>query len=134
MMTRRSWRPEEKERRQVQMMKMLGVRVEDIARVIGVSEPTLRKHCRRELDLGKIVADTKVISFLYSQACGEGPDPRANVTAAIFWLKSQCRWRETVVAEIARGADAESARRVLDEELDRMAERLRITRGENQGR
>lgn len=67
---------------------------EAIARVIGVSGPTLRKHYRDELDDGVAQANRSVAQSLYMRATGDGRDA---VPACIFWLKTRARWREDVV-------------------------------------
>src|SRR5213076_771753 len=72
----------------------------DIARVLGVSKPTLRKHCGTELDTGATRANSKVADFLFYGICGGTGKPafkdeRARVTAAIFWMKTRGGWSET---------------------------------------
>lgn len=83
--------PTEKDRLQVKMLSAMGIGIDDISRVIGVSAPTLRKHYEREVELGHIEANAKVAGSLFRQAT----DPtKPNVTAAIFWLKVRAGWRE----------------------------------------
>ena len=41
---------------------------------------------------GHIKANARVAESLYRKAIGEG---RESVTAAIFWLKTRARWKET---------------------------------------
>ena len=70
------------------------------ARVLGVSKPTLRKHCGTELDTGATRANSKVADFLFYGICGGTGKPafkdeRARVTAAIFWMKTRGGWSET---------------------------------------
>ena len=64
---------------------------------VGIDAKTLRKHYRQELDHGHIKANAKVAENLYRKAIGEG---RESVTAAIFWLKTRARWKETIVNEV----------------------------------
>jgi hypothetical protein len=90
---RRKWEPSDAVRRSVAMMKRLGADAATIASVVGCSEPTLRRVCRAELDRGKLIADEQVASFLFTAASGQIADQRAAVTAAIFYLKTQCGWR-----------------------------------------
>ena len=69
----------------------MGLVHEEIAIVIGISEPTLRKHFRRELDVGAIEANAKVAQSLFKQAT----DPnKPNTIAGIFWMKSRAGWRD----------------------------------------
>ena len=43
------WTPTDAQRRQAETMAAYGIPEADIARVLGVSKPTLRKHCGTEL-------------------------------------------------------------------------------------
>ncbi len=74
-----------------------GVPEIDIARIIGIDPKTLRKHYRDELETGHVKANAKVAENLYRRTTGEG---REAVTAAIFWLKTRARWKETSVHEL----------------------------------
>jgi hypothetical protein len=88
--------PDERDRRQVEALAAYGVPETDIARVVGIDPKTLRKHYRAELDTGSIKANAKVAEFLFRKATTEGPQC---VTAAIFWMKTRGRWKETTVLE-----------------------------------
>lgn len=61
-----------------------------IARLIGVSEPTLRKHLSNELKLGEAKATSQVSQNLYNRATKQN-----DLGAMIFWLKARAGWRET---------------------------------------
>jgi hypothetical protein len=61
-----------------------------------ITEHTLRRHFRAELDTGSVKANAKVAGSLFKQATGSG---RGAVTAAIFWLKTRAQWKETSVLE-----------------------------------
>jgi hypothetical protein len=116
-MGRASHRPDPNSRRQVEAMAGYGMPETDIAAAIGVDAKTLRKHYRSELDLGHIKANSAVAQSLFRKATGEGPQ---SVTAAIFWLKTRARWKETMVSEITHDvADPLSAM------MQRIAERGR---------
>lgn len=82
------FRPTEEQRKQVETLTAFGVQQDEIAALIGISPTTLRKHFRRELDVGATKANAKVAQSLFNQAIG------GNVTAAIFWLKTRARWKE----------------------------------------
>lgn len=88
---RPEWTPTDKERAQVKLLVAVGTRDHDVAKVIGVSLPTLRKHCWAEMDVGHIEANANVARSLYAQATHK---EKPNVTAAIFWLKCRAGWRE----------------------------------------
>lgn len=77
--------------RQVQAMSGYGLSVLEIAKVIGLSEPTLRKHYFAELENGHLIANTKVAESLFKMATHA---TKPNVAAAIFWAKARMRWKD----------------------------------------
>lgn len=83
--------PTEKDRRTVESMSAHGIPQLDIARVVGLSLPTLHKWYRNELDTGHIKANSMVAQSLYNKALGNG---QGSVTACIFWLKVRAGWVE----------------------------------------
>lgn len=87
----RNWT--DQERMLVKYMAVAGVPHERIAKSIKTTGETLRKHFRDELDLGidqiKALAVGKLVENI-----------KAGKTAEIlFFLKTQCGWRETVEVE-----------------------------------
>lgn len=90
-MGRKPHTPDDKTRAQVKMLAGMGVPDFDIAKVIGLSGPTMRKYYMAELETGHIEANAKVAQSLFKQATN--PD-KPNVAAAIFWLKCRSGWRE----------------------------------------
>jgi hypothetical protein len=89
--------PTESQRRQVEALAGFGIQETEIAGLIGCDPKTLRKHYRDELDHGHTKANAKVAENLFRMALGQG---REAVTAAIFWLKTRARWKETTVNEV----------------------------------
>jgi hypothetical protein len=83
--------PNEKDRKTVETMAAHGIPELDIAQVIGISAPTLRKWYRNELDTGAIKANSMVAQSLYQKALGSG---NGAVAACIFWLKVRAGWVE----------------------------------------
>jgi hypothetical protein len=75
-----------------------GLSAADIALVLDVDLELLTSTCSRELESGQIKANARVAESLYRKALGDG---REGVTAAIFWLKTRARWKETSVHEHA---------------------------------
>lgn len=71
----------------------LGVTHEDIATRLKISADTLVKYYKEELDEGRIDANAAIAGTLFSQA------KKGNTAAAIFWLKTRARWKETSVTE-----------------------------------
>ena len=74
-MARPVWTPTDAQRRQAETMAAYGIPEADISRVLGVSKPTLRKHCGSELDTGATRANSKVADFLFYGICGGTSKP-----------------------------------------------------------
>src|SRR5579862_4150777 len=70
--------PDKKSRALVETLS-LTEKQEDIARVLGIDEKTLRKHYREELDLAAIEANTMVWRSLHLMASG----PRRHAIAGV---------------------------------------------------
>src|SRR5262252_2754005 len=88
-------------REKVRHLAGVGVRQDDIARIIGCAPKTLRKRCRDDLDRGAAEANAIVSGCLFAAAKG------GNVAAQIFWLKTRARWRESA-AQDDTGADRDA--------------------------
>lgn len=73
----------------------LGVTHEDIALRLKISTDTLTKYYQEQLDEGRIDANSAIAGTLFQQA------KNGNTAAAIFWLKTRARWKETDRHEIA---------------------------------
>lgn len=105
-------------RKQVEAMASYGIPFADIAKVIGISEPTLRIHYREELDTGATKANAMVAQSLFKRAISDG---QQSVTAAIFWLKTRARWKEPPQDHNHRGAvGAFDLSKVSDADLERL--------------
>lgn len=87
---------DEKTAKQVETMAGFGIRDDEIAKVIGLSEPTMRKYYGDELDRGHIVTNVQVAQSLFRMATRKD---KPNVSAAIFWLKTRARWVEAQAVE-----------------------------------
>jgi hypothetical protein len=88
-------------REKVRHLAGVGVRQDDIARIIGCAPKTLRKRCRDDLDRGVAEANAMVSGSLFAAAKG------GNVVAQIFWLKTRAHWRERAAqSDAASGGDA----------------------------
>ena len=84
--------PTEDYRSQVQTLAIAGTPQELIARVIGISDETLRKYYRDELDTALVKANAAVARNLYRKATGDGQQA---VSAARFWLICRAGWKES---------------------------------------
>ena len=78
----------------VEALAIAGVKQTLIAEIIKLSEPTLRKNFRRELDTSKARANAIVAQSLFKKA------KDGNVIAQIFWLKTQAGWKEKNALEL----------------------------------
>lgn len=83
-------------RARVEALAQYGIPQAQIAVGIEVSEPTLRKYYADELQRGKLRASRAVAENLFAFASGAKGAPKDQVTAAIFWCKTQLGFRETV--------------------------------------
>ena len=97
-MARRAFVVNEKVREQVRHLAGVGVRQDDIARIIGCAPKTLRKRCREDLERGIAEAIATVAGYLFPNA------KAGNVTAQIFILKTRAHWRERTAADEAAPA------------------------------
>jgi hypothetical protein len=73
-----------------------GLAAPDIACVLAIDEDELKATYTHELASSALKVNARVAESLYRKAIGEG---RESVTAAIFWLKTRARWKETSVHE-----------------------------------
>lgn len=86
-----AYRPNDDDRNTVRTMAAGGIPQERIARCIGggITDKTLRKHFRKELDTSLDTANAVAVSNLFQRV------QAGNMTAIIFWLKTRAGWRET---------------------------------------
>src|SRR6266480_12698 len=102
-MARKAFAVNDTVRERVRYLAGVGVRQDDIARIIGCAPKTLRKRLRDELDRGVAEANATVCGYLFAAA------KAGNVTAQIFWLKTRAHWREkTAPEDPIAGGDTDS--------------------------
>lgn len=75
--------------KQVEAMAAYGITHGDIASCLGISEDSLQRHYRKELDQGSPKAIARVAERLYKK-CLDG-----DTTSMIFWLKTRAKWRDS---------------------------------------
>lgn len=102
-------RPTDETRAFAEKMGGLGLPHAQIARLMDLSEETLRKHYAADLERGASSATANVAGALY-RAAMEG-----NTTAQIFWLKVRAKWRErqdiaVTLTDVQQADDATLAR------------------------
>lgn len=86
--------PTEAMKAEVKALAMVGTRHDDIAKYMGIDKKTLYKYYREILDKGLINTNSRVAKSLVEMAMN------GNVTAAIFWLKSQAGWKDREHADV----------------------------------
>lgn len=74
-----------------------GLALAEIANVLAISEEALASHHAASIERGHTRSTARVAESLFRKATGEG---HGAVTAAIFWLKTRARWRETSGTEL----------------------------------
>ena len=97
---RPAFEPTDHERKQVEAMSGYGLPIEHIAVLVrdGIDTDTLRKHFATELVAGKAKANAQVGKTLFQKVMA------GDTTAAIWWSKTQMRWKEVQQHELT-GAD-----------------------------
>jgi len=86
-------KPTDAQRQTVQLHTTVGTIQPVIAQLLGITEKTLRKHYREELDLSRAKANATIGGALFNKAKG------GDTAAMIFWMKTQAGWRETMVVD-----------------------------------
>lgn len=86
---RPSYKPTQDECELVAKLSRVGLQQAEISKLVGMSEPTLRKHFAREIAVshGLAIADALDKGLIQQAIAG-------NVTAAIFIAKTRAGWRE----------------------------------------
>jgi hypothetical protein len=84
------FKPTDAERKQVEALSGYGLPFEQIAVLVrdGIDADTLRKHFAQELMSGKAKANGQVGKTLFQKAMA------GDTAAAIWWSKTQMRWKE----------------------------------------
>jgi transposase len=104
--------PSEESRKLAKGLAAVGVTHEDIASKLSISADTLVKYYKKELDDGRIDANSAVAKGLFQQA------KSGNTAAAIFWLKTRAGWKETNVQEIQGELGVKQIKRVIIDNAD----------------
>jgi len=94
-----------------------------IAKVLGITQPTLRRHYRNELDLALVLANATIGGELFNKA------KEGNTLAAIFWMKTRAGWSET--KEQAADGAPETLKIVFN--VAEAVKDVKVTRGQAKG-
>lgn len=100
--------PTKESRRTVRNLALAGTQQEIIAKAIGVTKPTLRRHYREELTKYGHVCTGNVAAKLYGKAM------RGDTTAMIFWLKTRAGWKEGMEIDHSSKDGSMSAPRTVE--------------------
>jgi hypothetical protein len=84
--------PTDQDRQKVERMVGFGITQDQIAKIMGIAESTLKKYFADELANGVSRVNSAVAQNLFSIATSREP---GSVAAAIFWMKTRGKWRET---------------------------------------
>ncbi len=126
-MGRPDYEPNEEDRKIV--LEMAAVVTHDrVARRIGISDETMRKYCREELDTAKTRVDALVGKTLILQATG-GPEAdwtKANITAAIFYAKTRIGWVDKPELKHSCNIAVHDYSKLSDEQLDQLVAILAV--------
>ena len=93
---RPAFEPTDAERKQVEALSGYGLPIEQIAVLIrdGIHVETLTKYFGNELATGKAKANGQIGKTLFQKAMS------GDTTAAIWWSKTQMRWKEVQQHEL----------------------------------
>ena len=85
--------PTEESKKLVRSLSAVGIKYVDIASKLEISDDTLVKHYKKDLEDGRTDANASIGQTLFQQA------KNGNTAAAIFWLKTRAGWKETNAIE-----------------------------------
>lgn len=104
---RKAFLPTDSERKNVEALSGYGIPFEQIAVLVreGIDSETLKKYFSKELLSGKSKANAQVGKTLFQKVMS------GDTTAAIWWSKTQMRWKEVHQHEIT-GRDGGSINNV----------------------
>jgi hypothetical protein len=84
-------KPTDQSRMLVRRLSGMAVPHDDIAAMVEITDITLRKHYRADLDRGRAEANLAVTRALFKNATREN---NPNVVAQMFWLKNRAGWKD----------------------------------------
>lgn len=109
---RATFKPTEEQRKLVEQLSAFGIRVDEMPVFVmsstgkPISEPTLKKYFKKEIEHGRLKANVKVANALYRNATEPSEkSPHGNTAAQIFWLKTQGAWKEAPQQHELTGKD-----------------------------
>ena len=140
---RPAFQPTDEQRKNVEVMASIGIPEENIRLVVRnrsdtpISRTSLRKHFKKELEIGATKLNARVGYFMVATIFGTRPpdgvtpirDERVRCRLAELFLKARLGWREVVLnqQEVPEQSkeqpvvDVEAVRRKLAEKIRRLA-------------
>lgn len=115
---RKGFSPTSAQRKLIEQLSACGINIDEMPVFVvsektgkHISEPTLRKYFKKEIDQGRLKANAKVANSLYRNATeSSDKNPHGNIIAQIFWLKARAGWRESAITQeiinIEKSSDA----------------------------
>lgn len=88
------WVPSASELSVISHYAAIGYTQEQISKLIGKDEKTLRAHAKDALELGKLKADAQITGKLFSKAMS------GDTASLIFWCKTRLGWKETAGLDV----------------------------------
>src|SRR5574343_778505 len=82
------YEPNDQDRVKIKFLIISGVPVAKAAEILGVSKTIIYKHYKKEVQNAAAEATAQVAGNLYRMT-------KTNPAAAIFWMKTSAKWRET---------------------------------------
>jgi hypothetical protein len=120
---RKQHEPDEATRLTVSLHAQVGTPQLIISKILGITQPTLRRHYRDELDLSLAIANAAMMGSLYNKGI------KGNTLAAIFWMKTRAGWSET--KEQAADGAPEPLKVVFN--VSDAVKEVKVTRGQLSG-
>jgi hypothetical protein len=90
--------PTDAQRSLVERASAFGITQAEIATQLKISEPTLRKHFRDELDGGAFKANMKVGGNMYGLT--QSADEQVRLRACQWWTARRMGWKETTTQQM----------------------------------
>ena len=120
---RKQHQPDKTTRDTVSLHAMVGTPQLLIAKVLGITQPTLRRHYRHELDVSLAIANASIGGTLFNKA------KKGDTTAMIFWMKTRAGWSEN--KEQAADGAPEPLKVVFN--VSDAVKDVKVTRGQSSG-
>ena len=93
---RPSWTPTEEQLEKVEQLGAAQCSIEEIAATLGIGQTTLLKYKNIEGEFATLIKGSQDKGKAFAKAQLFKQMAKGNVTALIFYLKTQCGWKEKI--------------------------------------